>query len=170
MRIAFTGAHRVGKTTLAEEVVDNLSNYNLKIEPYRELEEMGYLFSEVPTVDDFIKQFNYSLEQIENSEDDVVFDRCPLDILAYIQAVGQSDDIKPLYGKMINIMSRIDIIVVVPIELPDLIICEESALPSLRYEVDDIVQNLIGDLGNEILKVNGSIENRVKQVMDKIYS
>lgn len=82
MRVAFTGAHRVGKTTLAEEITDNLSNYDFKNEPYLELEETGYLFSEIPTLDDYIEQFNYSVKQIENSENDVIFDRCPLDILA----------------------------------------------------------------------------------------
>lgn len=79
MRIAFTGSHRVGKTTLAEEIADSLPDYEFIIEPYLQLEEEGYLFSEVPTLDDYIEQFNFSVEQLQNSVDNVIFDRCPLD-------------------------------------------------------------------------------------------
>ena len=170
MRIAFTGAHRVGKTALAEEIANNLSNYDFKNEPYLALEETGYLFSETPTLDDYITQFNYSVKQIGNSENDVIFDRCPLDILAYIYAIGKSNDIKIPYDEMKHAMSQIDILIFVPIETPDLIMCQESDLPNLRHEVNEILQNLIGDLNNEILEVNGTLENRIEQVLDKIYS
>jgi len=60
MKIAITGAHRVGKTTLAEKLHENLANYDFRMEPYYELEESGYEFSEIPDIDDFIKQLEYS--------------------------------------------------------------------------------------------------------------
>ncbi|QQQ28891.1 AAA family ATPase [Chryseobacterium indoltheticum] len=89
MRIAFTGSHRVGKTTLAEEIAESLSDYKFINEPYLQLEEEGYLFSEIPTLDDYIEQFNFSVEQLQNSDDNVIFDLCLLDLLAYIYAVGK---------------------------------------------------------------------------------
>ncbi|HYF03981.1 MAG TPA: AAA family ATPase [Patescibacteria group bacterium] len=170
MRIGFVGAHRVGKTTLAEEVAGNLSNYDFKNEPYLELEEMDYLFSEIPTLDEYIEQFNYSVKQIENSGNDVIFDRCPVDILAYIYATGEANNLKAFYDEMQNAMSQIDMLIFVPIERPDVILCQESDLPSLRHEVNEILHDLIGDLNNEILEVNGTLENRTKQVLGKIYS
>ncbi|MFC7524181.1 AAA family ATPase [Parapedobacter sp. GCM10030251] len=169
MRIAFTGSHRVGKTTLAEEIGSNLPNFGFKNEPYIELEEAGYLFSEIPTLDDYMEQFNYSVKQLKDSENNVVFDRCPLDILAYIEAVRKTENTQTYYDEMTNAMSLIDIIVFVPLESPDLIVCQESDLPALRREVNDILSNWIWDLNNEVLEVKGTLEQRKKQVLNRIH-
>lgn len=170
MRIAFTGSHRVGKTTLAEEIADSLPDYEFIIEPYLQLEEEGYLFSEVPTLDDYIEQFNFSVEQLQNSGDNVIFDRCPLDLLAYVYAVGKKKNISDLYEEMAAAIAEIDLLVFVPIENVDLIGCQESNLPNLRQEVNDILENWIGDFSNEILEVSGTLENRKKQILNKITS
>ncbi len=169
MRIAFTGSHRVGKTTLAEEIADILPGHFLKNEPYLQLEEEGYLFPEIPTLDDYIEQFILSVKQIKNSENDVIFDRSPLDILAYIYTISKTKNIQILYEEMTAAMSKIDLLVFVPIEEPDLIACEESDLPDLRREVNDILQDWIGDLNNETLIATGALENRKKQLLDKIH-
>lgn len=168
MRIAFTGSHCVGKTTLAEETASNLPNFGFKHEPYIELEESGHLFSEIPTLDDYIKQFNHSVKQIKSSRNNVIFDRCPLDILAYIEAISKTENIQMRYDEMTNVMSQIDIIVFVPLESPDLIICQESDLPALRREVNDILLNWIWELNNEVLEVKGPLEQRKKQVLNRI--
>ena len=60
MRIAIVGAHRAGKSTLAEELLMNLPGYILEMEPYYQLETSGHEFSEIPTAEVFIEQFNYS--------------------------------------------------------------------------------------------------------------
>ena len=44
MKIALTGAHCVGKTTLAEKLQASLRDYLFIPEPYVELEERGYDF------------------------------------------------------------------------------------------------------------------------------
>jgi adenylate kinase family enzyme len=41
MRIAITGAHGVGKTTLAEALLEHLPGYTLETEPYYQLEAAG---------------------------------------------------------------------------------------------------------------------------------
>lgn len=169
MRIAFTGSHRVGKTTLVEEIADNLPGYDFRNEPYLQLEEEGYIFSAIPTLDDYIEQFNFSVNQIANSENNVIFDRCPLDILAYIYAKSKKKNIQTYYEEMTSAMSRIDLLIFVPIETPDLIICQASDLPNLRQEVNDILQDWLADLSNEILEVTGSLENRKKQILNKIH-
>lgn len=169
MRIAFTGSHRVGKTTLAEELADHLPAYDLRTEPYLQLEEEGYLFPEIPTLEDYIAQFMLSVKQIKNSEDDVIFDRSPLDILAYIYAIDTTKNIQILYEEMTIAMSQIDLLVFVPIERPDLIICQEPDLPDLRREVNDTLQDWIGDLNNTTLEVKGTLENRKKQILDKLH-
>ncbi|MFS4470352.1 AAA family ATPase [Chryseobacterium sp. T20] len=168
MRIAFTGSHRVGKTTLAEEIAESLTHYEFINEPYLQLEEEGYLFSEIPTFDDYLEQFNFSLEQIENSDDNVIFDRCPLDLLAYMYAINKKENISAFYEEMAASIAEIDLLVFVPIEPIDVIVCQESDLPDLRYKVNDILQDWMGDFSNEILEVTGTLENRKKQVLDKI--
>lgn len=168
MRIAFTGAHRVGKTTLAEEIADSLPGYTYRSEPYLQLEEEGYVFSEIPTPEDYREQFRFSVAQLNDSEDDVIFDRCPLDLLAYIAATGKTTDLSDLYEEMTTAMSHIDLLVFVPVEEPDVIGCPESDLPDLRQEVHRTLEDWMGDLDLNILEVSGTIENRKQQLLDKL--
>lgn len=99
MRIAYTGAQKVGKTTLAEEITADFSGHQLRSEPYLQLEEEGYPFADIPHPEDYIMQFYDALEQIGNSDVDVIFDRCPLDILAYIHKCVHSEY---LYNRFIK--------------------------------------------------------------------
>jgi len=116
MKIAITGAHRVGKTTLAEKLQEYLVDYELRMEPYHELTELGYEFSEQPNVSDFLEQLDYSITQISTSDRNVIFDRCPIDFLAYIQAIDGSGNIQSIFNKVESIISELDLLVFVPIE------------------------------------------------------
>ncbi|MPT35255.1 ATP-binding protein [Flavobacterium sp. WV_118_3] len=165
MRIAIFGAHNVGKTTLVEELLKHLPEYTFEPEPYRQLEASGYEFSEKPTIDDFIEQFNYSAKRIPKSEDDVLFDRCVLDILAYIHVLNPRKNIQSLYQTMQSLLSEIDLFVFVPIEKPDLIAGHESDLPKLRSQVNDLLLEWIDDLGIEVTQVRGTLSNRRNQVL-----
>ncbi|PWV56156.1 ATP-binding protein [Chitinophaga sp. S165] len=168
MKIAVIGAHKVGKTTLAEELLEYLPGYTLNIEPYYALEESGYIFSEIPDVDDFIKQFECSLEQISRPGDNIIFDRSPIDILAYIHAIDEARNIKPLFETAQTIIAGIDLLVFVPIEDPDLISCQKSDLPKLRYRVNDILNDWIWDLDIKTVEVNGTLVNRRNQIIKEV--
>jgi len=168
MKIALTGAHRVGKTTLAEKLQESLAGYELLKEPYYELEELGFACSEIPDTDDFIAQLEHSIKQIPIDTDNVIFDRCPIDFLAYIHALDGSGNIQSLYSKVESIMSDVDLLVFVPIEEPDLISCSESDLPELRYQVNEILNDWIRDFGVETLEVKGNLLSRTDQVLHKI--
>ena len=61
MRIAFSGSHRVGKSTLLEHVAIALPGHTVVDEPYYLLEEDGYEAAEHPTVEDFVAQLERSL-------------------------------------------------------------------------------------------------------------
>lgn len=168
MRIAITGAHKVGKTTLAEDLLEHLPGYTLDKEPYYELEESGYIFSEIPDADDFIKQFEYSVQQIRQNGANAIFDRCPIDILAYIHAIDPNRNIESLFETAQSILSTIDLLVFVPIESPDLISGQQSDLPKLRYKVNDILDNWIWDLDIDVIEVSGTVSNRRDQLLKKI--
>ena len=168
MKIAITGAHRVGKTTLGETLLESLPEYELRQEPYYELEETGHVFSEIPTVEDYLEQLEYSMDQIRKSEDNVIFDRCPLDILAYIQTMNSLENIPSLYRKVQRIIPELDLLVFVPVEDPDVLSCPESELPELRYQVNEIVTEWVWDFGIETIEVHGTLSERREQVLRKI--
>lgn len=100
----------------------------------------------------------------------MIFDRCPLDLLAYVYAVGKKKNISDFYEEMTTAIAEINLLIFIPIEKVDLIGCQESDLPNLRQEVNDILEDWIGDFSNEILEVSGTLENRKKQILDKITS
>lgn len=168
MKIAIAGAHCVGKTTLAEELLEHLPGYVFYPEPYYELEASGYLFSEVPDTDDFIKQFDHSVKQITKGGDHIIFDRSPLDILAYIHALDPNKNIQAFFETVQKVLAGIDLLVFVPIEEPDLISSQPSDLPKLRHEVNEILHDWIWDLGIETIEVSGALARRRDQVLQKI--
>lgn len=168
MKIALTGAHRVGKTTLGEALQESLPGYDCRPEPYYELEETGHVFSEIPTVEDYLEQLEYSMDQLLKSGDNVIFDRCPLDILAYIQAVNSTENIPALYRKVQRIIPELDLLVFVPLEDPDVLSCPESELPELRYQVNEILQEWVLDFGLETIEVHGTLSERREQILRKI--
>ena len=66
MKIAVSGAHRTGKTTLVEELCRALPDHLSMNEPYYHLVEEGHVFPEMPSIEDFELQLDYSIEQITN--------------------------------------------------------------------------------------------------------
>lgn len=168
MRIAITGTHRVGKTTLTEALLEHLPGYVHHMEPYYELEESGHVFSDIPDVDDFIEQFDYSVKQLSESGDNVLFDRCPIDILAYIHAIDRTKKIQSFFETAQEIIATIDLLVLVPIETPDLISCQSSDLPILRTKVNDILHDWISDFDIDHIEVSGTLLHRRDQVLNII--
>jgi len=170
MKIAVTGAHRTGKTSLVEILHEALPDYVCKSEAYYELEETGYVFSEIPVLDDYILQLEYSINQVNVAGDDVIFDRCPIDMLAYIRAVTELEniDIKSMYQQVQKAMTEIDLLIFVAIEDPDTIGCQESDLPELRQQVNEILRDWIWDFNIDVIEVSGSLEERRNQVMEHI--
>jgi thymidylate kinase len=160
MKIAITGTHRVGKTTLAEALQERLAGYELRMEPYYELEEAGYLFTETPDVEDFIDQFRQSVKQLSTGDSNVIFDRCPVDLLAYIHAIDEKRNIQSLFNEAERIMAEIDLLIFVPIENAD----EQP----LRTRVNELLQEWVWDFGVETIEVTGTLQERVEKVLGKI--
>jgi hypothetical protein len=65
-------------------------------------------------------------------------------------------------------MTKINLLVFVPIEEPDLILCQESDFPKLRKRVNEILNNWVLDFGIETIKVKGTLLSRLDQVLNKI--
>jgi thymidylate kinase len=170
MKIAITGAHRTGKTTLVEKLNEALPDYDCKAEAYYELEENGHAFSETPVLEDYILQLEYSINQITTGGDNIIFDRCPIDMLAYIQAGNEfgNFDMQSMYQRVQNLMTEIDLLIFVAIEEPDRIGCPESELPILRQRVNEILNDWIWDFDIDVIEVSCSLEARKNQVMERL--
>jgi predicted ATPase len=174
MRIAVSGAHRTGKTTLVEELCRSLPNYVAVDEPYHLLAEEGYEFAEMPCLEDFELQLERSIESLAEDEEDRIFDRCPADILAYLITHDESEgfDLKHWLPRVRSAMERLDLIVFVPIEDPDRVIVSEPDDAELRHRVDEELREILledrWDFGVEILEVNGTLRERVRQVLEAL--
>ncbi|WP_342333144.1 ATP-binding protein [Pedobacter sp. FW305-3-2-15-E-R2A2] len=168
MKIAIIGAHDVGKSTLAEELLANLPGYTLEMEPYYQLEAAGYEFSEIPTVDDFLEQFDYSVKLISKRQGNVIFDRCIIDILAYLHVIDPNKNIELLFETAQTLLARIDLLVFVPVEEPDLIPSHQVDLPKLRRLINNLLYDWIRDFDIEVVEVNGTLSNRIDQVLIKV--
>jgi predicted ATPase len=174
MRIAFSGTHRVGKSTLLQSVAERLPRYATVDEPYFLLEEEGYEAAAEPSVEDFEAQLERSLSALEDQGTNVLFDRCPADILAYLlvhddRATFDADD---WLERVNDALKSLDLVVFVPVESPDRIAVPSHEELDHRMAVHERLEELL--LGHmmgfdvEVLRVEGDVESRVEQVMDRV--
>jgi predicted ATPase len=97
MRIAISGTHASGKSTLIEAFLATQPGYTFEPEPYTVLEELyGEVFARNPTVDDFERQLEYQMEVLArySASDRVISERSPADFLAYMLALGDRSHVE----------------------------------------------------------------------------
>ena len=90
MRIAVSGTHCSGKTTLIDEFLLNHPDYSHEPEPYAALEEdYGEAFSAEPGAEEFYRQLEFNVSRLHEYAMGkcVMFERCPVDFLAYLLAL-----------------------------------------------------------------------------------
>jgi predicted ATPase len=173
VRIAVSGAHRTGKTTLIEALGQLLVGHEVVEEPYHLLEEEGHEFAQPPSIEDFEIQLERSIECLGDGEGNRLFDRCPADLLAYLftHEDGDAFDLEPWFPRAREAMQRLDLVVFVPIEEPDRIGVPAPERP-WRQLVDEALREGLAedrwDLGVEVLEVTGSVAERARQVRDRL--
>ncbi len=169
MRIAVLGAHNTGKTTLISELIDSLPTFSTVDEPYYLLEDEGHAFADMPCLEDFELQLERSIESIEESEGDSLFDRCPYDILAYLITHSESEgfDVNLWLPKVRDAMQQIDLVIFVPIEDPDRMTASDHGRlrRCVNEELQDIVLEDRWSFGVPAIDVAGSPGERVRQVL-----
>ena len=168
MRIAFSGSHRVGKSTIVEQVAQALPQYACVDEPYDLLEEDGHECGWPPSVHDFWAQLERSIEEIERAGECSLFDRCPADVMAYLLVHGQ--DIRSAIERSRQAMRRLDLVVFVPIEAPDRVAVAAHEDREQRLAVNEVLEQLLADdeLVQDVLIVHGDVSARVAQVMARL--
>ena len=174
MRVAVSGSHRVGKSTLVELVAEELRGYTAVEEPYYLLEEEGYEHGDPPSVEDFEAQLERSLEALEEGDDNVIFDRCPADILAYLLVHDDADafDEGEWLGRTRKAMRTLDLVVFVPVEEDDRIALPAHEDAEHRLSVDETLREILVDdafgFRREVLVAEGDIKTRVRCVMRRL--
>src|SRR5437868_7593675 len=90
MRVGISGTHGTGKTTLAQALCAKLPGHVAADEPYYLLEAEGYEFGFPPSAEDYRALLARSVRSLSSPplRPGVVFDRTPLDYLAYMVAIG----------------------------------------------------------------------------------
>ena len=174
MRIALSGAHRTGKTTLSRHLCRRLPGYTAVEEPYRLLEDEGHVFAEMPTVEDFELQLERSIEALRDAAPDRIFDRCPLDLLAYSICHDDASAFDPAHWltPVTEAVARLDLVVFVAVERPDRIDVSDDDYPGLRRRVDRTLREMIvvdpWGFGLDFIEVAGPERRRVAQVLRAI--
>ena len=177
MRIAVTGTHGVGKTTLAEDLATSGSEFNLVPEPYLVFQNDA-TFIDGTNTQDLEEQLDQSCDLILESSDekDNVFDRCPIDFLAYLDVAAKSEGFEwtPSSKQLARIqrtVEALDLVVFVPL-LEDDEITVPIEYPKLRRQVDRRLKSILHDdefgfleSGLRQLEVFGPREKRVATVL-----
>jgi hypothetical protein len=175
VRIAISGSHVVGKSTLAEELRERLPGHLVVEEPYRLLEDEGYEFPDEPDIADYVVQLRCSLRLLYSQGSNVVFDRCPLDFLGYILALpsGRAFDLDPWLPVVEARLAMLDLLVFIPVPSGT-----DSIPPppdnDFRLVVDGVLRELViadelGVCGNlDVVEVTGPTSQRVDDVLRRL--
>ena len=86
MRIAFSGTGNSGKTTLVKSFLYTWKNYSTPEKTYRDVIEDKNLDHSSKTTTNTQKEIlNFMIDQLQSSsrEDNIAYDRCPLDNIVY---------------------------------------------------------------------------------------
>jgi hypothetical protein len=94
MRVAISGTHCCGKSTLIDAFLAGHSNYVHEPEAYEALQDLyAEAFAAEPSADEFFSQLEYHVGRLHEyrAGDHVIFERSPVDYLAYLLALGDLD-------------------------------------------------------------------------------
>lgn len=177
MRIAVTGTHGSGKTTLIDDFVEARRDYEREQEPYWALAQQGVPFSDGPTIPDLEEQLAASVKMIAGRarDADVIFDRSPLDFVAYLEvlAEGAGSEWEPT-GKLLasieRALSSLDLLVFLPLSKPDEVKISIEH-PRFRIHVDRrlkriVQQDSLGLVGGlTVLNLRGTPDERLRMLL-----
>ena len=167
MRIAVSGTHCTGKSTLIDEFLRVHPDFVHEPEPYTVMvEELGEEFSAEPCVEDFQRQLQFNIDRLSQHErgERVLYERCPIDFLAYIECLAPGTT--SVLDELLESMQRLEMIVYLPIENT----IETEEFPKLRKAVDRRLNAIYNedDLGIisatrlKIIEATGPIERRLR--------
>jgi AAA domain-containing protein len=176
MRVGISGTHGTGKTTLAQALCARLPGHVAAEEPYYVLEEAGYEFGFPPSPEDYQTLLDCSVRSLSVPPllPAVVFDRTPLDYLAYLAAAGSDPSDRADAASLRSACSSLDLLVITPITAETEQVLPAAELPALRSKMNDTLLDLVyddpldlwGDL--PVLELTGPLDGRLDAVLDAL--
>ena len=131
------------------------------------VEDLGEEFSAEPCIEDFLRQLDFSIDQLATHApgEKVIYERCPLDFLAYVDALDPNHS-EPLVGPVAQALKNLDLLVFLPIE-PD--VCPDPEYPKLRKAVDQrlnaiLMDDELGIISIPVVEATGSTAQRLRTI------
>lgn len=153
MRIAVSGTHCSGKSTLVEDFLRAHPEYEHEPEPYEWLVELyGEALAEEPSAADFYRQLEVSVERLRAHPpgSHVIAERSPLDFLAYLRALddlGRDRRASELLDVATELaergMEHVDLLVVLPLDDASGIVAPESEDLALREAMNERLLEIV---------------------------
>jgi hypothetical protein len=153
VRIAVSGTHCSGKSTLVDDFLAAHRDYVHEPEPYEWLEDVyGESAAAEPDAEDFYRQLQFSVERLGNYETGarVIAERSPLDFLAYILALddlGRTGRDCALIASATEVaaagMAHVDLLVLLPLNTTDGISAPDEEDLELREAMNDHLLDLV---------------------------
>jgi len=173
MRVGISGTHGTGKTTLAQALCVRLPGHVVADEPYYLLEEQGYEFGFPPSVEDYQALLARSVQSLTAPPllPRVIFDRTPLDYLAYLAATGAAPPGQPGAAALQLAFGSLDLLVITLITPETEQVLPPAEMPGLRSQMNDALLDLVyGDPLNAwedipVLELNGPLDSRLDAVL-----
>jgi predicted ATPase len=174
VRIVVSGTHASGKSTLVSDLALALRGHVQLPDPFELVDD-----DEPAGAASFVRQLVVTAERLVelSAESDVVAERGPVDFLAYLAALtelGRGSAGPDLTDRLRSVtataMGHVDLLVVLPLESPDVIRVPDDEDPELRAAMDghllDLCEDeeLVGSVGR-VLEVTGPPESRLAQVL-----
>lgn len=154
MHIAVSGTHFVGKSTLIEDFIKRHPEYRVEIEPYYKLQDEKTMeLSLEPSLDSLLEQLDYSINQLNAcaNEKNVIFDRCPVDFVAYAMCALSEDavdinqsEVSERFPEIKEALNHLDLIVFLPITNENSMVYTEEN-PAYRKAADEYFKKIYRD-------------------------
>jgi hypothetical protein len=173
MRVGISGTHGTGKTTLAEALCARLPGHVAADEPYYLLEEEGYEFEFPPSLEDYRALLARSVRSLTSPPllRRIIFDRTPLDYLAYIAATGADPSTEAGTAALQPAFGSLDLLVITLITPETEQLLPPAEMPRLRSQMNDALLELVYDDplnawgDNPVLELSGPLDGRLDAVL-----
>ena len=172
MRVGISGTHGTGKTTLAQALCAHLPGHVTADEPYYLLEEEGHEFAFPPSLEDYRALLARSVRSLTAPLlPGVIFDRTPLDYLAYMAATGADPSDEATAAALRPAFGSLHLLVITPITAETEQVLPAAELPGLRSQMNDALLDLVYDdplnawEDVPVLELNGPLHGRLDAVL-----
>jgi hypothetical protein len=173
MRVGISGAHGTGKTTLAEALCACLPGHVAAEEPYYLMADEGYEFEFPPSLQDYRALLARSARALAAPplRPRMIFDRTPLDYLAYLAAAGTDPSAEAGTAPLQPAFGSLDLLVITPITAETEQRLPPAEMPRLRAQMNDALLDLVyddplhawGDI--PVLELSGPLDGRLDAVL-----